>query len=120
MCVCLGKQEGSAEFGAVDIPFLQEHNRNEQLNRLAVILTTIKLLFLQQQIQTCRELCSLVSPLLPAVQPAVHTSHICNEVAFTSCIAMLLEHPQRLVEDRSRHRQPIYLLGDSHCLPGIN
>jgi hypothetical protein len=93
----------------------------EQLDLLALLMTAVKVLFVGGALQPARQLCTLLAAPIAASAAQLHRTSIRNEAAYQGCIQQLLgEHwPAATLQQLPRlAEQPIYLLGDSHVLPG--
>lgn len=99
---------------------MQEHHQELDLQALALLITCVKLLYLQGKLSTCKALCSLVTEKIISPQIDLHLTCIRNEAAFFDLISGLLKHTHRLVEAPGESQlQPLFICGDSHCLSGV-
>lgn len=93
--------------------------RTRQLEELAALLTAVKVLFINGALSTAAELCTLLQPLRQASAQPLHETLIRNENAYFGCVLQLLaDHPPPAVpRSPKRLPPPLFVLGDSHCLP---
>jgi hypothetical protein len=91
-----------------------------QLDFLALLMTAVKVLFVGGALDPARRLCALLAPPKSASAAQLHRTTIRNEAAYEGCIQQLLEEhwPATLQQLPQLAEQPVYLLGDSHVLPG--
>ena len=60
-----------------------------------------------------------VAPACAASAKPLHATVIRNEAAYFGCLQQLLAaHPPPSLAGRPASHAPLFLLGDSHCLPG--
>ena len=91
-----------------------------QLDALALVFTAAKLLFVGGALDRCRRLAALVEPARAASRRPLHQTLVRNEAAYFGCVAQLLgpAHAPPPAPAPGLEREPLYLLGDSHCLSG--
>ena len=92
----------------------------QQLDALALVFTAAKLLFVGGALCRCRRLAALVEPARRASRRPLHQTLVRNEAAYFGCVAQLLgpAHAPPPAPAPGLEREPLYLLGDSHCLSG--
>lgn len=91
-----------------------------QLDALALVFTAAKLLFVGGALGRCSRLAALVEPARAASRRPLHQTLVRNEAAYFGCVARLLgpAHAPPPAPAPGLEREPLYLLGDSHCLSG--
>ncbi|KAK9816213.1 hypothetical protein WJX74_009091 [Apatococcus lobatus] len=93
----------------------------EELNALALLFTIPKLLYQGGALARCAQTVALLQPVWASCSRPLHTTMIRNEAAYFGCCAQLLQThppPSLLQPAETEPPKPIYLCGDSHCLPG--
>ena len=93
----------------------------EELNLLALLFTIPKLLYQGGALARCAQAVDLLRPARESCARPLHTTMIRNEAAYYGCCAQLLQThppPALLQPPAANTLKPIYLCGDSHCLPG--
>jgi len=106
-----------------------------ELDLLALFVTAVKILFLQGKLSILPALLRLLEPcrLLSAI--SLHETTIRNEIAYYQELGRILCYRQKhlsyglvktlntvidadKISIQNAHKHPIYLIGDSHCIPG--
>ena len=95
---------------------------DEELNALALLFATVKVLYLVSAKRRAAALAAVASRAAGVQRPQpLHETLIRNEAAYFNCVAQLLETappPDLPMQGAAAHaRKPLYVLGDSHCLP---
>lgn len=120
MCRCAGRGRNRITTDLLQHALQVDYSVAE-LNSLALLFTIPKLLYQGGALVRCAQAVRLLQPAQESCSRPLHTTMIRNEAAYFGCCAQLLQsHPppplqQPLTTDLPR---PIFLCGDSHCLPG--
>lgn len=108
-----------------------------ELDLLALFVTAVKILYLQGKISLLPALFRLLEPCRLLSETSLHETTIRNEIAYYQELGRILCYRQKhcsygmvntlnalvdadKVSVQSAYKRPIYLIGDSHCIPGTN
>jgi len=108
-----------------------------ELDLLALFATAVKILFLQGKISLLPALFRLLEPCRLLSATSLHETTIRNEIAYYQELGRILCYRQKhcsygmvntlntlvdadKISVQSAYKRPIYLIGDSHCIPGTN
>jgi hypothetical protein len=89
-----------------------------QLNTLALLFTSVKLLLLNGALPAAQRLLQLVEPARLASATPLHQTLLRNEAAYYGCVRQLLLEQPPPAQPIPGNPAPLYLCGDSHCLSG--
>ncbi|CAI5961060.1 unnamed protein product [Closterium sp. NIES-64] len=111
------KGDGGGEGGEVaGVGMGKEEYNSEQLDVLALLMTTVKALFLGGAVQRAKAVGALVERARLASVTPLHQTLIRNEAAYFGCAFQLLTQypiPHSLSDSAPK---PLFLAGDSHCM----
>ena len=88
------------------------------MDLLALLFTTVKVLFIGGALERTYQLIELVHPCCEASSKKLHTTTVRNEAAYFNCIRQILEEIPPAEPTGLDDLKPLYLCGDSHCLSG--
>lgn len=92
-----------------------------ELNALALLFACVKVLYLTGCVERARALCAVAARAAEVTRPRpLHETLIRNEHAFYLCAKQLMdEAPPPPLPDAAAGKaaKPLYVLGDSHCMP---
>ncbi|CAI5535938.1 unnamed protein product [Closterium sp. Naga37s-1] len=112
-----GDSGGGGEGGEVaGVGMGKEEYNPEQLDILALLMTTVKALFLGGAVQRAKAVGALVERARLASATPLHQTLIRNEAAYFGCAFQLLTQypiPHSLSDNAP---EPLFLAGDSHCM----
>ena len=108
-----------------------------ELDLLALFATAVKILYLQGKISLLPALFRLLEPCRLLSATSLHETTIRNEIAYYQELGRILCYRQKhcsygmvntlntlvdadKISVQSAYKRPIYLIGDSHCIPGTN